>query len=111
MIISSNIAFSNYDIDLIEDEGFDRTSGIQQATELDFSYYGLNTDFSYGLFFNTLRTDFKFRNFRGITINQVSNVAEMGGYFSTKSTIGKLIIEPSVRGHFYRQSAFSVEPR
>lgn len=113
LIISSNIAFSNYDIDLVEDEGFDRTSGIQQATvNFDFSYYGLNTDFSYGLFFNTLRTDFKFRNFRGITIDQVSNAAEMGGYFSMKSTIGKLIIEPSVRGHFYQaQSAFSVEPR
>jgi hypothetical protein len=113
LIISSNVAYSNYNIDLVEDEGFDRNSGIQQATvNFDFAYYGLNTDFNYGLFFNTLRTDFKFRNFRGITINQVSNAAEMGGYFSLKSTIGNLIIEPSVRGQFYQaQSKFSVEPR
>jgi len=113
LIISSNVAYSNYDIDLVEDEGFDRNSGIQQSTvNFDFAYYGLNTDFNYGLFFNTLKTDFKFRNFRGITINQVSNAAEMGGYFSLKSTIGNLILEPSVRGQFYQaQSKFSVEPR
>jgi hypothetical protein len=113
LIISSNVAYSSYNIDLVEDEGYDRTSGIQQATvNFDFSYYGLNTDVNYGLFFNTLRTDFKFRNFRGITIDQVSNAAEMGGYFSMKSTFGGLILEPSVRGHFYQaQSAFSIEPR
>jgi hypothetical protein len=113
LIINSNIAFSDYAINLIEDEGFPRQSGIQQTNvNFDFNYYGLNTDFSYGLFFNTLKTNFRFRNFRGITIDQNANAAELGGYFSVKSTLGKLILEPSVRGHFYQtQNVFSVEPR
>ncbi len=113
LIINSNIAFSDYAINLIEDEGFPRQSGIQQTNvNFDFNYYGLNTDFSYGLFFNTLKTNFRFRNFRGITIDQNANAAELGGYFSVKSTLGKLILQPSVRGHFYQtQNVFSVEPR
>ena len=113
LIISSNIAFSDYDISLIEGDEFPRTSGISQLNvNFDFSYYGLGTDFNYGLFLNTLRTDFIFRNFRGITIDQKSDAAELGGYMSMKNTIGKLIIEPSVRAHFYQtQNRFSIEPR
>ena len=113
LVIGGTFAFSNYDIELIEADGDPRTSGISNVTaRFNFAYFGRDTEVNYGFNFIGNSTDFRFRNFLGITIEQEDFTTEVSGYVRLKKTIGKLILEPSLRLQFYAsQSQFSPEPR
>lgn len=113
LIIKGSVAYSDYNIELEEALQEPRTSGINGFNiAMNFSYYGDNNDINYGFDVNGFGTDFKFRNFSGITLDQFQNTTEIAGYFKYKQIAGPLVIEPGLRVQYYASlNNFSVEPR
>lgn len=113
VVLNGTLAFSRYDIELDEGDGNPRTSGITDySANLNFTYFGNNNQVNYGFRFTGINTDFRFRNFLGVTISQEDFTTELAGYLKYKHTIGRLILQPSLRVQFYAsQSQISVEPR
>ena len=112
-IFGGTVAFSDYDIQLIEQDGNPRNSSISNVSaQLDFTYFGGNSELNYGFVFNGISTDFTFRNFLGNTIEQVNFNTELAGFGVLKQKFGNFILEPSLRMQFYpSQNATSIEPR
>ncbi len=113
MIVGGNITFSDYEIQLIEQDNAPRFSSITSFNAgLNFTYFGRNNEFKYGFDINGFSTKFQFQNFLGITISQEDFTTELSGFFKYRQKINKLIIEPSLRLQYYASlSDFSVEPR
>lgn len=114
LIIDGSLAFSNYDITLQEAEGFPRKSAINNYfVNLNFSYYGGNSEIKYGFEFGGVNTDFTFQNALGFSFNQKDFTTELAGYVKAKQTIaGKFIVEPGIRFHYYAsQPKLRIEPR
>ncbi len=111
--ITGTFAFSNYNIKLQEADGAPRTSGINTySAGLNFLNFGKNSELKYGFEFNGFNTDFIFRNFLNLTFQQEDFTTELAGYATYKRKIGNLIIEPSVRLHYYASlNEPSFEPR
>lgn len=112
-IINGNFSFSDYQIDLLEADGRPRSSGISSFTAgLNFQYFGNESELNYGFEVNAFRTNFEFINFLDLTIEQFENTTELSGFVKFRKKIGKLIIEPGIRGQFYATlNNFSFEPR
>jgi hypothetical protein len=112
-ILGGTIAFSDYDIQLTEGDNFPRSSRISNySAQLDFTYFGYKSEVKYGFIFNGISTDFEFRNFLGVTIEQVDFTTELAGFLKYKQIIGNLILEPSLRAQVYAsQGETSLEPR
>jgi hypothetical protein len=67
---------------------------------------------NYGFDISGYRTELKFRNFLGITLDDFNNTTEIAGYISYRLHAGKLIVEPGLRAQFYASLGdFSLEPR
>lgn len=113
IVMDGLISFSTYDVSLQEREAAPRNSGVTNlGAQLNFTYFGGNSQLNYGFEINGFNTDFSFENFVGLDFEQRDFTTELSGYFKYKQKLGKLIIEPGVRLHFYAsQSAFSFEPR
>jgi len=113
VIMDGTISYSNYDIQLKEDEGVPRQSKITTYNALlNFAYFGRNNQINYGFEFNGFNTDFSFQNFLGFSFLQRDFTTEISGYFKYKHKIGNLIVEPGLRMQFYAsQSRASLEPR
>ncbi|MEM1324361.1 MAG: TonB-dependent receptor [Bacteroidota bacterium] len=113
VVIDGTAGFSNYDISLQEADGNPRESSITDYfIRLNFSNFGATSETQYGFVFNGINTDFLFRNFVNNTIQQRDFTTELAGYLKHKQTLGKLIVEPSVRLQVYAsQSKAVVEPR
>ncbi len=111
--ITGTFAFSNYNITLKEADGAPRSSGINTySAGLNFLNFGKNSALKYGFEFNGFNTDFVFRNFLNLTFQQEDFTTELAGYTKYKRKIGNLILEPSVRLHYYASlNEFSFEPR
>lgn len=111
--ITGTFAFSNYDIELREADGAPRTSGINTfSAGLNFLNFGKNSELKYGFEFTGFNTNFVFRNFLNLTFQQEDFTTELAGYGTYKQKIGNLILEPSLRLHFYASlNEFSLEPR
>ncbi|MCB0705887.1 MAG: carboxypeptidase-like regulatory domain-containing protein, partial [Saprospiraceae bacterium] len=112
-ILGGTLAFSDYNIELVEGDNYPRTSSISSySAQLDFTYFGNNNEVKYGFIFNGLSTDFEFRNFLGVTIEQFDFTTELAGFIKLKQIIGNLIIEPSLRAQSYPSQGKSfLEPR
>lgn len=114
IIMDGTVAVSDYEISL-EEASTDapRTSGIDSySAALNFTYFGNKNQVQYGIEFTGFNTDFSFRNFVGVTIEQRSFTTELGAYIRYKQTIGNLILEPGFRFQYYAsQSQASPEPR
>ncbi|MCB0642733.1 MAG: TonB-dependent receptor, partial [Phaeodactylibacter sp.] len=112
-IFGGTVAFSDYDIELIEQDGNPRQSSISNVSaQLDFTYFGGSSELNYGFKFNGISTDFTFRNFLGNTIEQLDFTTELAGFLVYKQKLGNVILEPSLRMQFYpSQGATSIEPR
>jgi len=112
-LIKGNFAYSNYKISLTEGELPPRTSEIGGFNlGLNFTYYVANDELNYGIEMQGFSTAFNFFNAlnRQIILNQ--NTTELGGFVKYKKTIGKLLLEPSIRTQWYASlSTFSPEPR
>lgn len=113
LVIGGTIAYSDYDVELKEADGQPRTSSISNYNVLlDFTYFGMNQEVKYGFEVNGMDTDFRFRNFLGLTIGQKSFTTELAGFLKYKVKLGTWILEPSLRLQFYpSQSASNIEPR
>ena len=112
-ILGGTLSYSDYNISLQEGDNYPRTSRISSySAQLDFTYFGYNNEVKYGFIFNGLSTDFEFRNFLGVTIEQVDFTTELAGFIKYKQILGNLIIEPSLRAQVYAsQGETSLEPR
>ncbi len=113
LIIAGTIAYSKYNIELTEADGAPRRNSIGGFNALlDFTYFGKKSQINYGFDLNGFTTDFEFRNFIGVTLDQNENTTEIGGYVTLRHKAGAIIIEPGLRAQFYASLGdFSLEPR
>ena len=113
LVIAGTVAYSKYNIALREADEAPRQNSIGGFNALlDFTYFGKNNQLNYGFDLNGFTTDFTFRNFVGITLDQNENTTEIGGYVTLRHKAGDVIIEPGLRTQFYASLGnFSLEPR
>jgi hypothetical protein len=114
LVINGTAAFSNYDISLLESDGKPRQSSIKNYfINMNFTYFGKDSQINYGFEFNGFNTDFLFYNTLGLSFQQKDFTNELSGYLKLKRKIaGRIIFEPGIRFHYYAsQSNMSVEPR
>lgn len=112
-VISGIITASGYDSHIIEADRLPRNSSISgYSAGLNFTSFGRDSEFKYGLELNGFKTVFEFVNFRGFTINQTENTTEISGYAKLRRKIGPLVIEPGVRLQYYQSlNDVAIEPR
>lgn len=113
VVIDGTVAISDYDIALVEVDGGPRTSSISNfMANLNFTYFGEESQLNYGIEFNGFNTNFTFRNLVGLNFSQRDFTTELAGYAKYKRKIGNLIMEPGLRVQFYAsQPALAIEPR
>jgi len=113
LIFGGTIAYTDYLITLEESNSDPRTSRIGNVSALlNFTYFGGKSQLDYGLLFNGVNTDFVFRNFLDVTIQQKDFTTELAGFLIYKHRIAKWILEPSLRIQLYAsQGETSFEPR
>ena len=111
--IDGSATFSTYDISLQERETEPRLSGITNyQAQLNFTYYGPESQLNYGFNFNGFNTDLQFQNLFGVTFVQKDFTSEIAGYLKYRKQFNRLILEPGLRLQYYgSQSDLSVEPR
>lgn len=113
IIIDGSISYSDYQLELTEQDGLPRRSGIENfMAQLQFSVFGDRYSLQYGFDYTGFNTNFAFQNLFGIGFGQVDFTSEMAGFVRYKQQFDRLIIEPGLRLHYYAsQSYFSIEPR
>lgn len=113
VVIDGTVAYSDYTIDLREPDGRPRSSRIASYTAgLNFSYFGDRNQLHYGFEFHGFNTDLSFTNVFDIPFSQRDFTTELSGYLKYRQTLGRLIVEPGLRLHFYAsQPKLSIEPR
>ena len=113
MIIGANLGYSDYAIDLQEEDGKPRKSNINGfAIGLDFTNFGTHDETKYGFEINNFNTDFSFTNFKNLKIEQEQFTTELSGFVSYKYKFKKLVLEPGFRIQYYASlSEVSPEPR
>lgn len=111
--IDGSATFSQYDIRLLERLDDPRSSGVTNyQAQLNFTYYGPQSQLNYGFSFNGFNTDFQFRNLFGVTFVQKDFTSEIAGYLKYRQQFDRLILEPGLRLQYYgSQSNLSIEPR
>ena len=113
LIFGGTVGYSDYLISLEESGEDPRMSQIGNVSaQLDFTYFGGRSELNYGVLFNGINTDFVFRNFLGVTIQQKDFTTELGGFLIYKQRLGNWVVEPSVRIQLYAsQGNTTLEPR
>ena len=113
VLVEGNFAYSKYDIALLEGEKKARTSSIDGFNMgLHFTYFIKDDEIKYGMEILGFSTKFNFFNEFDRSITQEENTTELAGYLKYRLTYGKLVFEPSFRGHYYAAfPKFSPEPR
>lgn len=112
-IINGVITVSGYDTYIEEADRLPRNSSINgYNASLNFTNFGRNSEFKYGIDLTGFKTEFKFINFKGFPIEQVENTSEISAYAKFRKKIGPLVIEPGVRLQYYQSlNDFNPEPR
>lgn len=112
-IITANVSYSNYSIELQTLENLPSSSGVSAFNMgLDFMYYLGRNSFQYGVHTHGFRTDFNFHNSVGRLISVDRNTTELSAYGIYKFNFGDIIIEPGFRLQYYATlSELSPEPR
>ena len=113
LLIDGNFAYSNYNIEMIEEGGRKRTSEINGFNAgLTFSYFMGKNEFRYGVELIGYQTDYTLSNILGSPAGQQENNTELAAFFKYKKVWDKLIVEPGLRLNYYSTlSEFSPEPR
>jgi len=114
VLIDGNFAYSAYNINLVENGvNADRRSSINGFNGgLNFTYFIGEDDVKYGLEVVGFSTDYKFTNEVNRVIEQQQSTTELAFYIRYKKKLGKLILDPSMRLHYYASlSTLSPEPR
>ncbi|MEA1878707.1 MAG: TonB-dependent receptor [Bacteroidota bacterium] len=112
-LIKANVAFSSYTIDMVEADQPPRQSSINGFNVgLSFVYFFGKDELDYGIETLGFNTNFNYFNAVGRKITQQQFTTELAAYAKYKMTMGKLLIEPSFRFHYYASLAeASPEPR
>jgi len=112
-IISGNIAYSNYDMNLAEGDNQPRTSSVGGFTiAMAFKYFLKNGEFNYGFDVNGFKTEYEFFNSLGLKVEQDQNTTELGFFARYKKIFGRVVIDPSIRMQYYASLAtVFFEPR
>jgi hypothetical protein len=112
-LITANVAYSNYYIEMKSSASTPRSSGINGFNMgLTFTYFLGDDKLDYGFEVLGFRTDFNYFTIGGQQITQEENTSEFGGFIVYKKNFGKLIIEPGFRLQYYASlSEPSFEPR
>lgn len=112
-LIKANVAFSSYTIDMVEADQPPRQSSINGFNVgLSFIYFFGKDELDYGIETLGFNTNFNYFNAVGRKITQQQFTTELAAYAKYKMTMGKLLIEPSFRFHYYASLAeASPEPR
>jgi len=112
-LIEGNLGYSDYKITLDDKMGNPKSSEISGFNlGLKFSYFTSNQEIKYGIETLGFKTQFNYRNSAGRTIIQEQNTTELAVFVKDKITLDNLIIEPSMRIHYYASlSDLSPEPR
>jgi hypothetical protein len=113
VLIRGNFAYSDYKITLQEDNVSrprdSRINGFNMG--LNFTYFIRKNELNYGVEILGFKTAFNFFN-NNVAVSQTENTTEIAGYFRYKVILGKFVIDPSFRAHYYASlSNFSPEPR
>ncbi|GJM35426.1 MAG: TonB-dependent receptor [Saprospiraceae bacterium] len=113
VVLDGSISVTSYDVGLVESDDKPRTSSIgSYSAQLNFSYFGSSSEVRYGFEFNGFNTDFEFINPIGLSFQQKDFTTELAGYVRLKQKVGRVILEPGLRIHYYAsQSELSLEPR
>ncbi len=113
VLVKGNFAYSKYGIALTQADEQERRSDINGFNlGLDFTYFYGKNDLTYGVELLGYRTNFVFFNALNRKLEQADNTTEIGGFIKSKLVFGKLLVEPSVRLHYYASlTVFSPEPR
>lgn len=113
VLIEGNIAFSDYEASLEENNNPSRTSSINGFNAgFAFTYFLGKNSLKYGIEMLGFKTVFDYTKSNGIRISQVENTTELGAYIKYKAQFDNLILEPSFRVQAYASlSEVSPEPR
>lgn len=113
VLIDGAFAYSNYKItqpQLNATQRYSEIGGFNAA--LNFTYFYGKDELKYGLDMLGFKTDFVFTNAAGVIIQQEQFTSEIATYFKYKYLRNRLIIEPSIRFHYYASlNEMSIEPR
>lgn len=112
-IINGVVAYSNYEMQQVEQDNQPRNSSINGFNvALNFTYYLGKDDIKYGLEMNGFSTKFNYVNNNGRLLNQDEYTTELAGFFKYKKTLGRFIVEPGIRIQGYASlGEYSFEPR
>lgn len=112
-VVDGVVGYTDYRTMLQEGSGEPRSSGVVSYTaQLNFQYFGRQSELRYGIDFTGFNTDFSFVNPLGFNVQQRDFTSEIAGYFRYQYRFPRLIIEPGLRLHYYAaQSVLSPEPR
>ena len=112
VLIKGNFAYSKYGITMGEGTEKPRSSSINGFNfGINFTYFKRQNELNYGIDILGFKTKFDFYNFN-YKISQEENTSELAGYLRYKMIFGKLIIDPSLRIHYYASlQEISPEPR
>jgi hypothetical protein len=113
ILIEGVFAFSQYKIRQQEASDRPRTSGVNGFNMgLNFVSYLNKDELKYGFEVLGFRTDYEAATITGLKNTQVENTTEFGTFFKYRVSREKIVIEPSLRLHYYASlSEFSPEPR
>jgi hypothetical protein len=112
-LMDGTIAYSQYKIALQEADEKERSSLINGFNMgLNFTYFFRKDEVKYGLEVLGFKTNFTYYNYANQKLEQEENTTEFGGYLRYKKVLGNLVLDPSVRIHYYASlSEVSFEPR
>lgn len=112
-LVGGTFAFSKYSIDLEEQDEAPRNSEISNyAVDINFTNFVKDNELKYGLEFTGFDTNFQFENLFGQSFTQRDFTTELATYLKYKIKTKNLVIEPSIRIHYYAsQSKIRFEPR
>lgn len=113
VLIEGNVAFSDYDATLKEENNPDRSSSITGFNAgFVFTYFLGKSSLKYGIEMLGFNTVFDYTKSNGIHMSQKENTTELGAYLKYRTQFNKLIFEPSFRIQWYASlSEVSPEPR
>lgn len=113
MLVEGNFAYSSYLIKLEEGTNPPRQSSIDGFNMgFNFTSFRGDDEIKYGVEILGFQTDFQFYNELNRKIMQKDNTTEFATFVKVKKVLGKLVLEPSFRAHYYASlNNFSPEPR
>ncbi|MCO6462004.1 MAG: carboxypeptidase-like regulatory domain-containing protein [Saprospiraceae bacterium] len=111
--IAVNANLTSYSIELNEKDQNPRTSSLNNYfVGANFTNYYTKSEIQFGIEVGGNATNLDYTNYLKNTISQIDNTTELAFYFKDKLLLGKLVLEPGIRLHYYASlGQFSPEPR